>query len=229
MNILALELSSRQGSLAVLSKDILLAECELSEEVRRGSGLFRLLPDLCARAGVGLEALDLLVPGRGPGAYTGLRLALTVAQVVALPGRRTVYPVSSGEALAWEIAQERSARLVAVLDDARRGKLWMGLFEQSPEGMQCRLPWTLATPDEVARLVPDGVVLVSPNWNNLSARPEFAPIQQANWIEEDRPPRARWVGALAWSRFSANVPPEPPTPIYMHPAVSPPAPADGRR
>ncbi|MBU1694641.1 MAG: tRNA (adenosine(37)-N6)-threonylcarbamoyltransferase complex dimerization subunit type 1 TsaB [Verrucomicrobia bacterium] len=220
MNILALELSSRRGSLAVLSDVDLLAECEISEEVRRGRGLFRVLPELCERAGVDLESLDLLVPGRGPGAYTGLRLAMTVAQALALPGRRPVFPVSSGEALAWEIAGERSARLVVVMDDARRGKLWMGLFEQTPDALENRLPWTLATPEEAARLVPRDAVVVSPNWTGLSARPEFAPIRHARWIEEDRSPHARWVGALAWSRYSKGLPAEPATPIYMHPAVA---------
>jgi tRNA threonylcarbamoyladenosine biosynthesis protein TsaB len=224
VNILAIELSSRRGSLAVLSNAAVLAEGELTEEDRKSRGLFRLLPDLCRQAGVSLEEFDLLAPGRGPGAYTGLRIAMTVAQALALPGHRPVYPVSSGEALAWEIMQDRKAGLVAVLGDARRGTLWVGLFEQVSDGPRIRLPWAVATPDEAARLVPDEAVVVSSEWSLLSVRPEFEPLRSARWIAEDCYPRARWVGDLAWDRFSSGAASEPPSPLYTHPPVNPKAP-----
>lgn len=220
MNILALELSSRRGSLALLSDAEVLAECEVTEERRRSRGLFRLLPELCRAAGVKPEALDLFAPGRGPGAYTGLRLAMTVAQALALPGQRRVYPVDSGEALAWAVMQEQDAGSVAVLGDARRGQVWIGAFERTPDGPRARAPWTVAAPAEAARLVPEEAVAVSSEWSALSARPEFNSLRSLRWIGQDLFPRARGVGLLALDRFSRGVAAPPPTPIYMHPAVS---------
>jgi len=221
VNLLAIELSSRVGSLAILSDATVRAECELAEEDRRSRGLFRVLPDLCDRAGIGLDDLDLLAPGRGPGSYTGLRLAMTVAQAVALPASRTVYPVDSGEALAWEIMQSRKNDVVAVIGDARRERLWLGVFEQGNDGPMMRQPWAVLHPRDVPRWVPDGALAVSSDWSLLAARPEFEALRTLRWIESDRFPRARWLGALAETRHRHGAPAAPPTPIYMHPAVTP--------
>lgn len=220
MNTLAIELSSRRGSLAILSDEAVLAESELTEEDRKSRGLFRLLPDLCRDARAELESIDLLVPGRGPGAYTGLRLAMTAAQALALPGPRPVLPVDSGEALAWEIMQERGIDLVAVLGDARRGQAWLRAFERTPDGPRAGLPWSVAAPAEAVGLVPDQAVAVSSDWSTLSTRPEFDPLRPLRWIEQDLFPRARWAGRLAHARYLRGTPPPPPTPIYMHPAVA---------
>ena len=220
MNLLAIELSSRVGSLAILSDMTVRAECELAEEDRRSRGLFRVLPDLCARAGLELDELDLLAPGRGPGSYTGLRLAMTVAQALALPGQRPVYTADSGEALAWAVMQEQDADSVAVLGDARRGQVWIGAFGRTAAGPRAILPWSVVAPAEAMRLAPGEAVAVSSEWSALSARSEFDSLRPLRWIEQDLFPRARGLGFLALDRFSRGVPPPPPAPIYMHPAVS---------
>jgi len=58
----------------------------------------RLLPELQAlmtEAGAGFEALEALAFGRGPGAFTGLRTACSVAQGLAFGAGKPVLPLDS--------------------------------------------------------------------------------------------------------------------------------------
>lgn len=72
---------------------------------------------LLARAGVGLEALDAIAFGRGPGAFTGLRTACSVAQGLAFGAGKPVLPIDSLLAVAED----------ARGDDARDQRVWVAM------------------------------------------------------------------------------------------------------
>lgn len=94
--------------------------------------------ELLAEAGIQRSQLDAIAVGRGPGAFTGVRLAVSMAQGVALALDRPVVPVSTLAALAassW-LSHERSAatggdapRRVLAAIDARMGDVYSGAFE----------------------------------------------------------------------------------------------------
>ena len=79
---------------------------------------------LLAEAGVAKSALDVIAVGRGPGAFTGVRLAIAIAQGIALALDRPVVPVSTLAALAL---QARGPRVLAAID-ARMGEVYAGAF-----------------------------------------------------------------------------------------------------
>jgi len=81
---------------------------------------------LLDEAGVAKSQLDAIAVGRGPGAFTGVRLAVALAQGIALALDRPVVPVSTLAALA---AGARGARVVAAID-ARMGEVYLGAFER---------------------------------------------------------------------------------------------------
>jgi len=218
--LLAIELSTVQGSAAVVRDDRVIAEETWSEKTVRGQQLFRALPDLLKRASVTLEGIDVFVAGRGPGAYSGLRVAITAAQGLALPGGKPVFTVSSAEALALEAMSEADGAPVAVIGDARREQLWFGLFEQRQEQMICRIPWTLLKPAELPAAVPKGCTLVSADSARLSPVLQSLDLHHARWVREDRFPKASLVAKLAVQKMRAGLPSEALSPIYMHPAVA---------
>lgn len=220
MNILALECSSRCGSMALLADDRVLAECEWIERASQGQHFFRCLPTLCQRAGVELEAVDLFAVGRGPGDYSGLRMSMVAVRSFALPGKRRVHAVSSGEALARMVARDVNARFVAVLGDARRDTLWLGVFQKRPDGFACILPWTLTQPADLGRHLPEGTRVVSPDWSRLAGTLPLANLAGISWSTEDVFPRASEVGLLAVQRERLHLASEPLTPIYLHAAVA---------
>ena len=77
---------------------------------------------LLAEAGIAKSQLDAIAVGRGPGAFTGVRLAIAIAQGIALALDRPVVPVSTLAALAMQSPGER---ILAAID-ARMGEVYLG-------------------------------------------------------------------------------------------------------
>lgn len=86
---------------------------------------------LLAEAGVAKSQLDVLAVGVGPGAFTGVRLAISLVQGIALGLDRPVVPVSTLAALAEPFVAEGPV-LAAI--DARMGELYVGEFEADADG-----------------------------------------------------------------------------------------------
>ena len=87
---------------------------------------------LLAEAGIARSELDAIALGRGPGAFTGVRLAIAVAQGIALALDRPLLPVSTLATLALRApatAGEGAPRRVYAAIDARMGEVYTGAFE----------------------------------------------------------------------------------------------------
>ncbi|MCX6996180.1 MAG: tRNA (adenosine(37)-N6)-threonylcarbamoyltransferase complex dimerization subunit type 1 TsaB [Kiritimatiellaeota bacterium] len=225
MITLALEMSSAQNDLAVLADDRLTARQTWSARDFHHTQLFELLPLLLRDAGVEPAAIDFFAVGRGPGSFSGLRVAITAAQALALPGGQPVFAVSSGAALAQQTIAESPAPAIAVIGDARRGTIWLGLFDGPTGHMIDPDGWTAVPLSQWGARLPANTRVVSPDWHRLSA---FWPAAQASHIitpTSDTYPTAEAVARLALARHARGEASEPLTPIYLHPAVAAPRPA----
>ena len=87
--------------------------------------------ELLAEAGVGLKELDSLAFGRGPGAFTGLRIAAGVIQGMAWANELPVVPVSSLAALSYSAWREHGHSKVMAATDARINEVYWGCYECS--------------------------------------------------------------------------------------------------
>ena len=81
---------------------------------------------LLAEAGVARSALDAVGFGRGPGSFTGLRIAAGVAQGLAFALDVPAVPVSSLAVIAQGSLRENGSRNVLALLDARLGEVYAG-------------------------------------------------------------------------------------------------------
>jgi tRNA threonylcarbamoyladenosine biosynthesis protein TsaB len=160
VKLLAIETSTEACSIAVWVDGVVHARHELAP--RRHAELALSWCDaLLAEAGIGKRALDAIAVGRGPGAFTGVRLAVALAQGMALALDVPVIPVSTLAALAAgarpdapptdageAIDGEAPAILAAI--DARMGELYLGLFQRAADGDMVALhaEW-MARPGEV--------------------------------------------------------------------------------
>ena len=150
MKLLAIETATEACSVA------LLVDGEVSERFeiapRRHAELT--LPwagQLLAEAGVGKPQLDAIAVGRGPGAFTGVRLAIAIAQGIALALDRPLLPVSTLAALAMR-APGAGDVLAAI--DARMGELYVAGFRREGEDVVATGEETVIAPGQYA--LPEG-------------------------------------------------------------------------
>jgi tRNA threonylcarbamoyladenosine biosynthesis protein TsaB len=83
-------------------------------------------------AGLVLGALDGIAASIGPGAFTGVRISVSVAQGLAFGAQLPVVPVTTLEALAMQAIRAGADQAMACLD-ARMGEIYWGCFKADAE------------------------------------------------------------------------------------------------
>ena len=130
MRLLALETSTEACSVALWIDGRVSERHEVAP--RRHTELVLPWCDaLLAEAGIAKTSLDAIAVGRGPGAFTGVRLAVALAQGMALALDRPVLPVSTLAAL----AMRGGGSEIWAMIDARMGEFYSGLFERTADGL----------------------------------------------------------------------------------------------
>lgn len=86
--------------------------------------LLPMVHELLNLAGVSLSELDAIAFGRGPGSFTGLRIAAAATQGLALAHDLPVLPISTLRAMAYTAHQQLYARHVITALDARMDELY---------------------------------------------------------------------------------------------------------
>lgn len=204
MKIFSIELSSRFGSMALVEEGRVVAEKRWEENFKNRQQLFDAMADL----GAEWDRIDSFVVGRGPGAFSGMRIGFSVANSLAAPGGKPVYALNSGAALAAQYGAERTA----VVGDARRNKVWAGLFV----GTDLEKEFQLMELDELNAFVPEGTLVVSPDHDRLEhLLANFHTLENAGPVF----PEAGVLGQLAFHRLESGRELESTEPLYMHPPV----------
>ncbi len=93
-----------------------------------------MIEQLLGDAGLSLNRLDALAFGRGPGSFTGVRIAAGVIQGLAYGAALPVVPVSSLAALAEGVRRERQQSRVLAAFDARIGEVYWGAYQADEPG-----------------------------------------------------------------------------------------------
>lgn len=156
MKILAIETATEACSVALYIDGNIAERFEVAP--RRHAELVLPMADaLIAEAGIAKAALDAIAVGRGPGAFTGVRLAIAMAQGLALALDRPVVPVSTLAALALGAVAHRGSTVLAAID-ARMGELYAGAFAIDGDGLVEAIgAELLVKPEAVARPAGDVV------------------------------------------------------------------------
>jgi tRNA threonylcarbamoyladenosine biosynthesis protein TsaB len=132
MKLLALDTATEALSVSLAVGD---EQIDRYVEIERGHAeqVLPMIESVLAEGGVALASLDAIAFGRGPGGFTGVRLAASVAQGLAFGAGIGVIPVSDLAAVAWQTSQlESAAGQVLVVNDARMREVYWGLFPAGP-------------------------------------------------------------------------------------------------
>jgi tRNA threonylcarbamoyladenosine biosynthesis protein TsaB len=227
MKILALDTATEACSVALAIDDRVL---ERYVEMERGHAerLLPMIDELLAEGGVALGALDAIAFGRGPGGFTGVRLAASVAQGLAFGAGIGVVPVSDLAAVAQRaVALHPGAGRVLAVNDARMREVYWAEFDVDG----------LVSPRGPERVGPAAQVALSsgdaPSWvaagRGLEAWPELAERLRAQGaaLEPELLPRAAEILLLARPVVAAGqaLPPEQALPVYVRDRVAEAAPS----
>ncbi|MBM3846685.1 MAG: tRNA (adenosine(37)-N6)-threonylcarbamoyltransferase complex dimerization subunit type 1 TsaB [Verrucomicrobia bacterium] len=209
MKVLAIELSSsRRSACAWNSEAGSIPETIWDEDVSggRNSRALALVESALAAGGMERREVECLALGLGPGSYTGVRVAIAIAQGWAAGLGIRVAGVSSAEALARDSWREGVRGRTGIAFDAQRGELCVGWFEISETGVGKASPLKLISAAAFVSAQPADLVLRGPDLSKL-----LPPT-----LHHSSHPSARSIAELAvqkgiWTRPSEL------EPIYIRP------------
>jgi len=143
--ILAIETSGRMGSAALAAGGQVLAEKTFSGPMRHSAELFPAVCGLLEMAGRKAGEIEQIYISVGPGSFTGLRIAVTMAKIMNLAAGVKIVAVDTLDVIAANasdyIEQEKAdiERVAAVLD-AKRGQFFIAAYQRR----KCRWEKVLA-------------------------------------------------------------------------------------
>jgi len=126
--LLALDTATEACSVALLHDGKVSSHYEVIPRLH-AQKLLPMIQQLLADAGTTLSAVDAIAFGRGPGAFTGVRIAIGVVQGLAFALERPVLPVSNLAVLAQRAMRERGVSQVAAAIDARMDEVYWGCYQ----------------------------------------------------------------------------------------------------
>jgi len=201
VRILAVETSSRRGSVALLDGEQLIGSLEHEQPNSHAERLLPLVERLLSEAGWPKSSLDRLGVGVGPGSFTGLRVGIALAEGLSVGLDRPLIGGGSLWAMAFGALTESRGPCCALLD-ARRSELFAAVYNR--ENVELAAPAAIPIQDLPAFLAANAV---------RSVVGEVAHGLTHGRLQISGPtldlPHARWVGALTRELDESRFPPEP--------------------
>ncbi|KAF0243770.1 MAG: hypothetical protein FD180_3093 [Planctomycetota bacterium] len=197
MFIAAIETSGTRGGVALADGDELLGEESFEEGMVHGRALVPALDRILRKAGIAPKELGLVAVDVGPGSYTGVRVGVAAARMLALAVGCPVAPVVSLDVLA-ENAEDLEDFVCPVLD-ARWEQVYAAAYRRDWVWLRTDGPAAYRPEELAARLAPGTTVFGS----GVDKYPEvFArfPKGPASWGV----PKAEIVARLGWQAFQTG-------------------------
>lgn len=225
-NILVFDASSSWCS-ASLSIDGAVYSAAEMQPRKHAQLLMPMIENLCQQANIKPKDLDGIAFGKGPGSFTGLRIAISVAQGLSLATGAKLLGISSLEALAWQGMKQKGVDHVFAIMNAHMGEVFYGAYCQAETGMTCLVEDALCKPEQVDFSAISPSLQSDINWLGAGDGFQFEAelpedINQLSVIDGDIAPLAESMMDLAltaWQqdRFTAA---EQQQPVYLRDTVA---------
>jgi tRNA threonylcarbamoyladenosine biosynthesis protein TsaB len=176
--LLGFDTATQQVSVAMSADGAVIGELRLGHDRRHAEHLAPGIRYLCEQLDVELAQVSGIAVGLGPGLFTGLRVGVTTAKVMAQALRVPVVGIPSLDLVAYPL-RHVDRRIVAVLD-ARRGEVFHARYQPVPGGVQRVSDYEVVSPDElVADLVAAGDEVLLAGDGALRYREPFGGVDRA--------------------------------------------------
>lgn len=139
--ILAVETSAPMGSVAIALGEQILAESSFSGPMRHSAELFPAISALLERFGRKREEIEHIYISAGPGSFTGLRIAVTMAKTMHLANAVKIVAVDTLDVIAANASDylytkggKAPIEKIATVVDAKRGQFFIAVYRRLCEG-----------------------------------------------------------------------------------------------
>ena len=215
---IAIETSGLIGSVAAGLGDNLLAEKTFSDRLRHSTELLVTIDTLCKQLKWQPTDIERLYVSAGPGSFTGIRIAVTMAKTIAFALNTTIVAVPSIEAQALNTCQAMSNdnldlknQHIAVILEAGRGRVFAAVFKENSDGSNQLVPGfdtviaqQSITPQELLSQAPRPLYVLGQGLNYH--KEEFLPDSRLIWLDQDYwKPQARNVLHCGYLRDQAGL------------------------
>lgn len=221
MKLLAVETATEACSAALYIDGEILERFQLAPRIHTRL-ILPMIDSLLVEAGISTHELDGLAFGRGPGSFTGVRIATGITQGIALGLELPVAPISTLAAIAQEYFDRQSDDLVFTAMDARMGEIFWGVYRKNVQGFAELLGQEWVGPADAVDFPELCGAGVGTGWrvyqdiliNRLGGC--------VRHCETDNLPRAGAIALLASQDFAAGlqVPVEQAMPVYLRDNVA---------
>lgn len=202
MRLLAVETATEACSAAIWLDGEILERFERAPR-RHTELILPMVDSLMTEAGLTLKDMDALAFGRGPGSFTGVRIATGVVQGLALSTGRPVIGISTLASLAQSQADQHK-QVIAILD-ARMHEVYWGCYQRGEDGCMSLIDEELVcAPADVPCPAAGEWLVAGSGWASYSdmLAHQLAPLTfEAN---DDAWPRAGASARLAVARLTAG-------------------------
>lgn len=216
MKLLALDTSTEACSAAVFTDGVTFSEFELTPRAHTQL-ILPMVDKVLSAAGLRLQDVDAIAVGRGPGAFTGIRIGVGVAQGLAMAADKPVIPVSTLAALAQQAYMQQGAIQVLAALDARMGEVYWGQYAVQDELMQLQGEEQVCAPQNAPVVSGDAWYAVGHGWSAYAdiLQPRFTTMLTG--MDMKMLPAAEFMLPLAAAEWLAGraVAPEQAQPIYL--------------
>jgi tRNA threonylcarbamoyladenosine biosynthesis protein TsaB len=222
MKLLALDTAATRCSVALLL-DGEVRELDAPAEKVQAESVLPMVERLLGEAGLRLGGLDALAFGRGPGAFTGLRVAASVAQGLAYGAGLPVLPVSNLAALAAAAARRHGSRRILACLDARMQEIYWAPFAVEADSLELLSPEALCPPGDLEPPAAGPWFGAGSGWgvhgDALKAR-----VSRLEGVDAASAATAGDIARLAERAFKQGLglPPEQALPVYLRDKVATP-------
>jgi tRNA threonylcarbamoyladenosine biosynthesis protein TsaB len=217
MLLLAIDTSTPRVAVAIGEAGRVRGEIDLAGRRRHAEQLAPAIAYLCEQSRVEFDQLAAVAVGVGPGLFTGLRVGVTTAKIMAQALRIPVVPVPSLDLVAFPLRYSR--RLLAVVVDARRHEVYSARYRPVPGGVQRVSDYTVGPADDlVAELAASGDDVLLAGDGIDANRDAFAALDRVEHAGPDfEAPSARALVELASGRVEREefVSPHEVRPLYL--------------
>ncbi|UOF93964.1 MAG: tRNA (adenosine(37)-N6)-threonylcarbamoyltransferase complex dimerization subunit type 1 TsaB [Bordetella sp.] len=134
LNLLALETSSSQRSVALLQVDevnnITIVEDVTSENSTQS--LLHMIDNILKKLNLDKKAINCIVFGQGPGSFTGTRLSCSLAHGMSLTLKIPILSIESHLAMA-EASKSKIDQIIVVASDAKMNEIYLSAYQVNPK------------------------------------------------------------------------------------------------